>query len=168
MSSSMTSPACLIAVSGSPPPSSPLCNETLYPYADSEPRALQSRIPGFKPAVSFTSLATVFSCDWMVTVKQYISFIRAGGSCLSWTEMFGTLEMILQFKKKRERSTAGNCLTLLQSGPVCCCDCCSNTAMQGNRVEQKLFFSSIGLSGPLQSALLLPHLYSDLNCSNAR
>lgn len=63
-------------------------------------------LPGFKPAVSFTSLIWVFSWDWTVTTKQYISLVRAGGSCRRCTEMFGTLEMILWGKKKK----LSNCL----------------------------------------------------------
>lgn len=58
-------------------------------------------LPGLRPAVSLMSLATVSSSDWMVTVMQYISLVNAGGSWVSFTEILGTLEMILQGMKGR-------------------------------------------------------------------
>lgn len=52
-------------------------------------------VPGLRPAVRLTSLATVSSSDWMVTVMQYISLVSAGGSWWSCTEIRGTRDMIL-------------------------------------------------------------------------
>lgn len=52
-------------------------------------------VPGFRPAVNLTSLATSSSCDCTVMPMRYISLISAGGSWLSWTEIFGTLDITL-------------------------------------------------------------------------
>lgn len=71
------------------------------PYILNEVHYLRSfsfSVPGLRPAVSLTPFATTASCDWIVRLMQYISLFSAGGWWRSWTEIFGTLEMILNNK----------------------------------------------------------------------
>ena len=70
--------------------------------------------------MSRTSLATPSSCDWMLRVMQYISLFRAGGWWLSWTEILGTLEMILNNKSNRDRY---RCNLKNQNTCACVCAC---------------------------------------------
>lgn len=65
-------------------------------------------VPGFRPAVNLTSLATSSSCDCTVMLIRYISLISAGGSWISWTEIFGTLDITLSRWYQRQQNI-GHC-----------------------------------------------------------
>lgn len=56
------------------------------------------------------------SCDWTVSLMQYISLVSAGGWWLSWTEIFGTLEMILNTRTISADSIPARTLLKLTAG----------------------------------------------------